>query len=60
MVNCVGFMISKEEDLALGPGTSLDTQELLYSRVLLKYEKGQGKLLTWTSEGGRIVPPLVA
>ena len=38
MVNDVGFMIS-EEDLASGPG--LLTQELLYSRVLLKYEKGQ-------------------
>ena len=48
MVNCVRFMIS-EEDLALGPGIRVDdskAQELLCSRVLLKYKKGQGKLLT--------------
>ena len=31
-------------------------KELLYSRVLLKYNKGQRKLLTRTSEGGRRVP----
>ena len=36
------------------------TQELLYSRVLLKYKKGQRKLLTQTSEGGwRVHPSLV-
>ena len=33
------------------------TQELLCRRVLLKYEKGQRKLLTQTSEGGQRVPP---
>ena len=48
MVNNVGFVIS-EEDLALGPG--LITQEFLCSRVLLKYDKGQRKLLTQTSVG---------
>ena len=42
---CVRFVISKkEEDLALGPG--FISQELLCSRVLLKYEKGQRKPLT--------------
>ena len=36
------------------------TQELLYSRVLLKYKKGQRKLLTQTSEGGwKVSPSLV-
>ena len=52
----VRFMIS--EDLASGPG--LITQELLYSRVLLKYKKGQRKLLTKTSEGGWRVPPFAS
>ena len=37
-----------------GPG--LITQELLCSRVLLKYEMGQRTLLTQTSEGGWRVP----
>ena len=37
------ILISKEEDLALGPGSSLITQELLCSRVLLKYEKTSEK-----------------
>ena len=41
-----------------GPG--LITQELLCSRVLLKYKKGERKLLTQTSEGGwRAAPSLV-
>ena len=40
-----------------GPG--LITQELFCSRILLKYEKGQIKLLTQTSEGGWKVPPLL-
>ena len=44
MVNDVRLMISEEEDLALGPGTRLD--QLLCSRVLVKYVKGQRKLLT--------------
>jgi len=40
-----GFrLVIFEEDLALGPG--LITQEILCSRVLLKNEKGQRKLLT--------------
>ena len=38
----------------------LTTPELLCSRVLLKYKKGQTKLLTSTSEGGQRVPPLVS
>ena len=32
-------------------------QELLCSRLLLKYKKGKRELLTWTSEGGQRVPP---
>ena len=32
------------------------TQELLCSRVLLKYKRRQRKLLTQTSEGGQRVP----
>ena len=56
MVNGVRFLISK--DLVSGPG--LITQVLLCSRVLLKYEKGQRKLLTQTSEGGQRVPPLIS
>ena len=39
---------------------SLITQELLCSRVLLRYEKGQRMLLTQTSEGGQRVPPLTS
>ena len=57
-MNGVGSLISKEDDLALGPG--LITQELLCSRVLSKYEKRQRKLLTPTSEEGQRVPPLVS
>jgi len=39
MVNGIGFVISKEEEFGIrGPG--LITQELLYRRALLKYEKG--------------------
>ena len=42
MVNDVGFVISKESSFGTrdqGPG--LITQELLCSRVILKYTKGQ-------------------
>ena len=42
MVNDVGFVISKEFSFGTrdqGPG--LITQELLCSRVILKYKKGQ-------------------
>ena len=46
MVNSVGFLISEEEDLASGPGTSLDHSKAFCLRVLLKYENGQRKLLT--------------
>jgi len=38
----------------------LITQELLYSKVLLKYKKGQRKLLTQISEGGWRMPPSLA
>ena len=38
-------------------GTELIIQELLCSRVLLKYKKGQRKLLTQTSEAGQRMPP---
>ena len=48
MVNSVRFVIS-EEDLTSGPG--LIPQELLHSRVLLKYKQG--------SEEGWRVPPLL-
>ena len=40
-----------------GPG--LITQELLCSRVFLKEEKGQRKLLTQTAEEGRREAPLL-
>ena len=59
MAYSVRFMISYEEGLASGPGTGLITQELLCSRVLLKYKNGQRKLLTQTSEGGWRVPHLL-
>ena len=45
-------MISEEEDLALGPGPGLITQEHLCNRVLLKCKKGQREFLTETSEKG--------
>ena len=54
MVNDVGFMISKEEDLALGLGPGLVTQELLCSKVLLKYNKEQRKLQTDIRRGWRV------
>ena len=38
-------------------GTELIIQELLCSRILLKYKKGQRKLLTQTSEAGQRMPP---
>ena len=47
-MNHVGFVIS-EELQDQGPG--LITQKLLCSKVLLKYKKGQRKLLI--SEGGQ-------
>ena len=37
-------------------GSGLITQELLFGRILLKYEKGQRNLLTQTSEGRQRVP----
>ena len=41
-MNGIGFVISKEEEFGTrGPG--LITQDLLYGRVLLKYEKGTEK-----------------
>ena len=52
MVNNVGYVISGK-DLALGPETSLDHSELLCGRSFIKVKKGQRKLLTQTSEGGR-------
>jgi len=39
MLNNLGFMISEEKDLALGPGTRFDHSRVLCSRVLLKYER---------------------
>ena len=40
MVNDVGFVISKEKDLALGSGTRLDHSKAFECRrVLLKYKK---------------------
>ena len=51
MVNDVGFVISKEEDLASGPGTGHDHSRLFYSRVLLKYKNRQRKLLTDIKRG---------
>ena len=56
-MNGAGFVISEGEDVPSGPGAGLITQELLCSRVLLKEEKGQKKLLTQTSEGEWRVPP---
>ena len=55
-MNDVIFMISEEEHLTWDQGPGLIIQELLYSRILLKYEKGQRKRLTLTSEEGRRVP----
>ena len=55
MVNGVQFVISRQ-DLIWDQGPGLITQELVYSKVLLKYEKGQRKRLTLTSEEGRRVP----
>ena len=39
-------------------GPDLITQELLHTRVLSKYEKGQRKLLTWTSKEGQRMPTI--
>ena len=39
MVNSVRPVISKEENLASGPGTRLNHPELSCNRVLLKYKK---------------------
>ena len=55
-MNSVGFMISKEEDSALGPGTRLDHSRAFVWQSL-KYKKGTEKLLTQTSEGRQRVPP---
>ena len=46
MVNDVGFMISEEEDLASGLWPGLIIQELLCSKVLLKYKREQRKFKT--------------
>ena len=58
-MNNVGFMISEEEDLALGPGIRLDHSVLLCSRSFITVKKDR-KLLTYTSEGGQRVPPLAS
>ena len=42
----LGFLVSGGEEFNLGPVMRLDHSELLYSRVLLKYEKEQRTLLT--------------
>ena len=45
-MNDVGFKIEEEDYLTSGPATRLDHSRGLCSRVLLKYKKGQRKLLT--------------
>ena len=55
MVNDVGFVISKEKDLALGSGTRLDHSKAFECRsVLLKYKKDR------ETEGGWRVPPCLS
>ena len=39
MVNDVGFMMSEEEDLALGPETRLDHSGLLVAEVYLHWKE---------------------
>ena len=57
MVNNVGFVISEEEDLAVGPGTGLITQELLCSRVLLKWKRDRESFWHRYQKGDRECPP---
>ena len=52
-------MIS-EEDLASGPGTRLDHSKAFVWQSFIEMKKGQGELLTQTSEGGWRVPPSLA
>ena len=40
MVNGVGFMVSEEEDLASGPGTSLDHSRAFVLQSFIKVWKG--------------------
>ena len=52
-------MVSEEEDLALGPGSSLIIQELLCSRVLLKRKRTE-KASDIDISGGRESAPLTS
>ena len=55
MVNNVGFVISEEEDLALGPRIRLDHARAFVQQSFMKVGKGR-KLLTQTSEQERRTP----
>ena len=56
MVNGVGFMISEEEDLTLGPGSWVDPSRLLCSRVVFKW-KGTEKASDTDIRREQRVPP---
>ena len=59
MVNGIGFVISEEEDLALGPETRLDHSELLCGRSFITVKKDKEKF--WqTSERGQREPHSLA
>ena len=59
MVNDAGYVIS-EEDLASGPRPGLITQELLCSRVLLKWKRDRESFWHRHQKGGGECPhPLV-
>ena len=60
MVIDYGFLISKQQDLALGPETRLDHSRSFVYQSFIKVKKGQKKLLTETSEKGQRVSPFAS
>ena len=57
MVNNVGFVISKEEDLASGPGTRLDHSRAFVLQSFVKVWKGAEKASDIDIRRGWRVPP---
>ena len=56
MAKNAGFLISKEEELASGPGTPLQTLRTSCGRNFVTMKKGKRRLLTQSSEGGGEFP----
>ena len=56
MVNDVGFVISEEEDLPLGPDTRLDHSGLLCGRSFIIVKKDRESFWHSHQKGNRVCP----